>query len=321
MTLSFSNFNKILNKNFFCEDNPKLAVGVSGGPDSIALCILLNKWLNRKNGKLIALLVDHGIRAESFYESIKTKDFLKKNNIKSKILSVSKDKVQQGKLSQSRSNRFEKLLNYCQKNKIFYLFLAHHFDDNLETFILRKIAGSNIEGLNSMQFLKIFKNVQIIRPMLSYTKQDILLFNKKYKLEYVEDPSNVDIKYTRTAIREYLLKKTVNKKQIYNEFNLIKKNYNSFRKMIFQILNIIILKAELNSVVLDYKEFIKLNIDMKSNIIIKTIQYISNSKDQIRTKKIIQMIEKILKFKKISIKSNKIMIYRESNKIFITKFI
>ena len=82
-------------------------------------------------------------------------------------------------LSQARINRFEKLLNYCKKNKIFHLFLGHHFDDNLETFILRKIAGSNFEGLNSIQFTTIFENIQVVRPFLFYRKKDILLFNKK----------------------------------------------------------------------------------------------------------------------------------------------
>ena len=154
MSLSLSNFNKILSNNFFCEKNPKLAVGVSGGPDSTALCILLNQWVKKKKGNLTALIVDHRVRKESLYESKQTENFLKNQGINCKVLFVSRRRVKDGKLSQSRINRFGKLLNYCKKHQIFYLFLGHHFDDNLETFILRKLAGSNFEGLNSMQFLK-----------------------------------------------------------------------------------------------------------------------------------------------------------------------
>ena len=80
-----------------------------------------------------------------------------------------------------QENQTRKLLNYCKKHKIFYLFLGHHFDDNLETFILRKIAGSNLEGLNSMQFITILGNIQVVRPLLLYTKKEILYFNKKLK--------------------------------------------------------------------------------------------------------------------------------------------
>ena len=68
-------------------------------------------------------------------------------------------------MSEARKNRFEKLTNYCQKNHILHLFLAHHYDDNLETFLLRKIAGSNIEGLRSIQNKTIINKLQIIRPL------------------------------------------------------------------------------------------------------------------------------------------------------------
>ena len=54
-------------------------------------------------------------------------------------------------MNEARNNRFNKILKYCLKNKIFYLFLGHHLDDNLETFVLRKIAGSNFDGLRCMK--------------------------------------------------------------------------------------------------------------------------------------------------------------------------
>ena len=156
MLLTFSNFDRSLEKNFIYESRPKLTVGVSGGPDSLALVILLNRWLIKKRGELIALIIDHRIRKESFFESIKTKNFLISKGIKSKILFVPNRKVKDGKPIQARVNRFEKLLNYCKKNNIFHLFLGHHLDDNIETFILRKIAGSNFEGLNSIQFTNCY---------------------------------------------------------------------------------------------------------------------------------------------------------------------
>ena len=67
MPLTFLNFEKNLEKNFFYEKNPIIAVGVSGGPDSLALAILLHHWVKKKKGKFIALIVDHKIREESFF--------------------------------------------------------------------------------------------------------------------------------------------------------------------------------------------------------------------------------------------------------------
>ena len=75
---------------------------------------------------------------------------------------------------QARENRYTKIINYCRKNKIFHLFIGHHYDDNIETFMLRKIAGSNFEGLNCMQEKIIYNDVQIIRPLLKFSKKQIL---------------------------------------------------------------------------------------------------------------------------------------------------
>ena len=58
-------FNTFLNKKILFENNPKIAAAVSGGPDSIALVFLLKKWIKKKNGRLIALIVDHQIRKNS----------------------------------------------------------------------------------------------------------------------------------------------------------------------------------------------------------------------------------------------------------------
>ena len=113
MPLTFLNFEKTFEKIFFYEKNPRIAAGVSGGPDSLALVILLNQWINKKKGKLIALVVDHGIRKESLSESLQTKKYLFNKNIVCKIFSVAKNKVKDGKLNQARINRFEILLNYC----------------------------------------------------------------------------------------------------------------------------------------------------------------------------------------------------------------
>ena len=63
--------------NFFLyEDKPHVVVGVSGGPDSIALTFILNKWIKKNKGKLTALIIDHKIRKDSYFESLDTKKFL-----------------------------------------------------------------------------------------------------------------------------------------------------------------------------------------------------------------------------------------------------
>ena len=138
----------------------RILVAVSGGPDSIALVFLLQKWIKRKKGKLIALIVDHQIRKNSFEEASFVKKYLDKNNIHNLILKVKKKNVLSSKMNQARENRFSIMINYCKKKQILHLFLGHHYEDNIETFLLRKIAGSNFEGLNCMQMKTIQDNIQ-----------------------------------------------------------------------------------------------------------------------------------------------------------------
>ena len=75
-----------LNKNFLFENNPIIAVAVSGGPDSMALIYLMKEWIRSKNGKIIALLVDHKLRVESYNECKQTQSYLKTLDVNSKII-------------------------------------------------------------------------------------------------------------------------------------------------------------------------------------------------------------------------------------------
>ena len=80
MLLNDINFFSYLNNLKCFEKYPHVAVGVSGGPDSIALVYLINKWIKSKQGKLSALIFDHKIRNNSEQESHYVRDILKDLN-------------------------------------------------------------------------------------------------------------------------------------------------------------------------------------------------------------------------------------------------
>ena len=94
-------------------------------------------------------------------------------------------------MNEARENRFNQLIKFCSKNNIFHLFVAHHYDDNLETFLLRKIAGSNFEGLCGIQQKVNIDNVQVLRPLLQFNKKDILKYNKNHNIFFVKDRSTL----------------------------------------------------------------------------------------------------------------------------------
>ena len=234
MSLNKDIFFSKINKLSCFENNPHFAVGVSGGPDSMALVYLLNTWLKEKKGKLTALIFDHGIRNNSREEANEVKNILKEMEVNSFIIKAQKYKTIKKNMAQARDNRFEGLINYCKNNNILHLFLGHHFDDNLETYLIRKLNGSNLEGLGSISLINYFYKIQILRPLLNINKQSIINFNKNNNIKFLKDPSNDDIKFTRVKVRNFL-KNKLNYNLVMSDFNSLKKQIPNYKKMIWEL--------------------------------------------------------------------------------------
>ena len=310
------NFNTFLNKKILFENNPRVAVAVSGGPDSIALVFLLKKWIKTKNGRIIALIVDHQIRNNSFEEASDVRKYLNLNNINSLILKVSKKNILQGKMSQARENRFSKIVNYCRNNQIFHLFIGHHYDDNIETYLLRKIAGSNFEGLNCMQEKTIYKNLQIFRPFLNFSKKQILSYIKKKNLKIVNDPSNKNEKYSRVAIRNFIESNSKYQKEIIKDFKLVRNNYYGYKKMIFQIFNLINCEIRKNMVVFETKKFLNLDKELQTKFIEICYKFLNPTKPFLRYNKIVNVHNKLDDTKNLSLNIARMRIRKNINHIY-----
>mgnify|MGYP001258627895 CR=1 FL=1 len=293
MKITQSNFNKLLDKNFLFEQRPKIVAATSGGPDSMALVFLLNEWIKIKKGSLVALIVDHQLRLESSDESKTVQKYLLSKKIKSKILKVKKTKISKRNMNEARENRFGQLINYCKKNNLLHLFIAHHLNDNIETFLLRKISGSNIEGLRSMQKIVYLKNIQILRPLLKHSKKEIIKFNDNKKIFFVDDPSNYNLKYSRSVVRNFMLINRKYNKQIKNDFESILNYFPKYRKMIFQILHELIIKVSAKKVSVLAKDFFDYDREIQIKIIELIYKFLMPNKKFLRYKKILDSILKL----------------------------
>ena len=294
MSLNESIFlSNINNLNVF-ENTPHVAVGVSGGPDSIALSYLLRKWIKLKKGKLTALVFDHKIRFNSKDESFYVKDILNNYNIETVIIKPNKNKIIKKNMANARDNRFEGMINFCKKENILHLFLGHHFDDNLETYLIRKINGSNLDGLSSINKIASFNNIQIIRPLIEINKSSILNFNKKNKLKFINDPSNNDMNYTRVKIRKFLQNKKI-KKEVKNDFLILKKQIPSYKKMIWEILigNLIYLSS--NRIKISFSKLIKLDNLIIEKHVLCYLQFLNKKKNLTKSSKIMIFIDALKK--------------------------
>jgi len=296
MKLTNKEFIKNIEKKYTFEKKPSVAVAVSGGPDSMSLLFLVNAFIKYKKGKLMALIVDHRIRKNSKEEAKLISTYLDKNHINSQTLTVKKDKVRKKSMNEARDNRYNLLTDYCIKNNILHLFIAHHKDDNLETFLNRKIAGSDFYGLKSMSELSLYNKVCIIRPLLNFSKDALLNYNKKNKIEYINDPSNFNLDYTRPTIRNFLKKsdqKTI--KEINKDFERILFYSPYFIQMIFEILLKNIVKIDSKKIIVDLDNMKNLNEITAENIIRRIYQFLFYQSNAPRSKKIRILINEIKK--------------------------
>ena len=200
-------FFKTMNSLGLYEKNPHLAVAVSGGCDSLCLALLAKKWANNKGGRITALIIDHGLRKSSGEECKKTLRLLKKQKIfsqcfKWQLSKKPKNSVQE-KAREFRYNVFEE---WCYKKNIKYLLVAHHFEDQKETFIMRLNSNSNIYGLACMPKVLLKKEIKILRPLLDLKKKDIINYLKEKNINWIEDPTNNSLKYSRNRLRKILPK-------------------------------------------------------------------------------------------------------------------
>ena len=315
--ITFKHFETILKKNYLFEKKPKIAVAVSGGPDSIALVFLLQKWITKQKGSMVALIVDHRIRDNSKLEAKKINEYLRSKNIFTKILSTKKISVQKKTMKEARNNRYNKFYNYCKKNRILHLFLGHHLDDNIETYLLRKLAGSNLEGLRSMQN-KVFTNdLQILRPFLDFKKNEILKFNFKNKLNYIIDPSNDNIKYTRVIVRKFLLENTYSH-FIQSDFNRIKHYYPFYIQMLFQILHKMIISSSVKKIIISKDLFKSIDQEISIKIMEIIYKFLKPKKRNIRYIKLFNIFDAINKETSISSNLAGVKINNHKNSLIFT---
>ena len=184
--------------------NDSIVVGVSGGPDSMALLYILNEFKKKMGLKLICAHINHNTRKESDEEEKYVKGYCKSNNIifeSIKIKFWGDDNFE----NEARSKRYAFFEELIDKYDAKYLMTAHHADDLIETILMRIVRGSTLKGYSGFSRIVDKGNYKIVRPLITLTKNEIIEFNKINKIKYYIDSSNNENYHTRNRYRHVVL--------------------------------------------------------------------------------------------------------------------
>ncbi|HHZ75735.1 MAG TPA: tRNA lysidine(34) synthetase TilS, partial [Rhodospirillales bacterium] len=184
------------------KDVSQIAVGVSGGPDSLALSWLLHRWCEQIGIRLIALTVDHRLRPNSSKDARNVFLWLKSWGLNCIILPWVGNKPSTGIQETARIARYKLMIDWCIENGVRDLALAHHQEDQAETFLMRLSRGSGIDGLACMREVTLREGVRLLRPLLTVPKSRLRATLKSQNQEWLEDPANSNPAFTRTLIRD-----------------------------------------------------------------------------------------------------------------------
>ena len=196
-------YNFIKNK-IGLEPNDTIVVGVSGGPDSMALLYILNEFKKKLDLKIVCVHVNHNKRVESEQEKIDLENYCKANNIIFEYIKITKwgDDNFHNEARSVRYNFFEELvMNYGAK----YLMTAHQGDDLIETILMRIVRGSTLKGYSGFSRIVDKGTYKIVRPLITVTKDEIMEFDKVNGIKYAIDQSNNEDHYTRNRYRHTVL--------------------------------------------------------------------------------------------------------------------
>lgn len=196
-------YEELLKQNLKYGDS--IVVACSGGPDSMALLHMMNRIKQAIDIEIICAHVNHNTgRQGQLEEQQFVQKYCRNNNItfETKTIENYGDDNFENEARAKRYSYFDELI---EKYHAKFLFTAHHGDDLIETILMRIVRGSTLKGYSGFSKIVQRKNYQIIRPFIGITKDDIIEYNKKNKIKYYIDSSNLEDIHTRNRYRKYIV--------------------------------------------------------------------------------------------------------------------
>ena len=198
---------KAIRRHNLIAEGDKVLIGVSGGPDSVALLYLLNKLKKEFKLTLHIAHLDHMLRKDSYRDAEFVKRLAERLKLPSTITQVNvKELAKKGSLEEiARNARLAFLFKIAKDVNADKIALGHNSDDQAETVLMRIIRGTGLYGLSGILPKRNIAGYEIIRPLLEVKRKDIEAFLKRKGIKPCIDMSNLEDIYFRNRIRNKLL--------------------------------------------------------------------------------------------------------------------
>ncbi len=180
----------------------RIAVGVSGGADSMALALLAAPWARARGIALTALTVDHGLREASAQEASRVASWLAARGIAHHTLRIIMPRPASGIQRAARQWRLAAFDGWCRDNGAGAVLLAHTLEDQAETLWLRLAADSGPDGMAAMRAETRVAGLRVARPLLTVAKSRLIATLRSVDQPWIEDPSNRDRQFSRVEWRQ-----------------------------------------------------------------------------------------------------------------------
>lgn len=283
-------------ENSLVKKGDKIVVAVSGGPDSMCLLDILYRLKDELEFSILVAHVNHGIRIESDLEKEYVEKYCKERNIPFFYLKVDVPKLsKEKKISEEtcgRMVRYDFFEKVRQENNADLIAVAHNLNDNIETILLNQIRGCGLKGLIGMDFK--FNN--IIRPLLTIEKKDILVYNNELELHPCFDKTNEEDIYLRNKIRLQLIPylKELNPNFVTNISrmrNILKEDNDFIEEYTNIVFDKVIIKIDNSKIVFDFSKFMNEHKSIQKRIIRKIIEKKISNLDGIENIHVLDIIK------------------------------
>ncbi|MDO4998511.1 MAG: tRNA lysidine(34) synthetase TilS [Neisseria sp.] len=180
----------------------RVEVALSGGLDSIVLFHLLASVRDVWGIELSAVHVHHGLQTEADAWAAFCRNFCERHHIALRVCRVNISADGKGIEATAREARYAEFA----RSSAPIIALAHHADDQVETFLLAALRGGGLRALSAMPKWRDFaENKLIWRPLLPFLRQELMQYAEQHALPHVEDPSNQNPAYLRNWLRQQVL--------------------------------------------------------------------------------------------------------------------